>query len=166
MRTKLYGFLILLSVMSVSCQKNIFDLSKVKLGDNPKNYDLENKDIFLKDEGEMPNVIVFDADENKNMFFGKIPLDSNLGTQITVYKNKVAGIQTNSNPKNSLEFIQKILKLNGKPTHQVSDKAHVDEKFDKKVFSQFKKIFPQDVFWIKTNQIIFDIHMHFLGYRR
>lgn len=162
MKTKLYGFLILLSIISVSCQKTTFDLSNVKLGDNHKNYDLENKNIFLKDEGDIKNVIFYDADDNKNIIFGTIPLDSTLSSKITVFNNKIAAIQTNSSPKSSLEFIEKVIKLNGKPVHQISDKAHVDAKVNKQIISQLKKIFPNDVAPVEDEQNSFHYPYAFL----
>lgn len=149
MKSTYYVVLILMAVISASCQKDAFDFSKVKLDDSFKNYSLENKNIFIKNEFESPHVVVYEADENTNMIFGSIQLDSTLLSQIIVYEDKIAGIKVHSSPKLSLEFIEKIMKINGKPTHVIKDKAHLDAKVDQQLFGHLRKLFPNDVAWVE-----------------
>ncbi|AZA51723.1 hypothetical protein [Chryseobacterium sp. G0201] len=150
MKAKHYGLLILIALVNLCCESKSFDLTSVSLGEDAKKYDFENKNIFLKDETPEKSVIQYYADENKNITYGNIALDQNLGTRITVYKNKVAAIQTHADPKYSLQFVDKILKGNGKPTTQIIDKAHVDAKASKQIFTNLKNQFPNDVVWIKN----------------
>lgn len=149
MKTKHYGLLILIALLNICCESKSFDLTSVSLGEEAKKYDLENKNIFLKDEAPEKSVIQYYADENKNITYGGIPLDHTMGTRITVYKGKVAAVQTNAETKSSLQFVEKILKGNGKPTAQITDKAHVDPKSSKQLFTQIKNLSPNDVTWSK-----------------
>ncbi|MGK6342713.1 hypothetical protein ACMGDK_10765 [Chryseobacterium sp. DT-3] len=142
-------FLILIFVVliNICCGNKSFDLSSVSLGEDAKKYDLENKDIFLKDKGSKPDVVQYYADENKGLTYGGILLDNTMGTRITVFKGKVSAIDTNAAEKNSLEFVEKIAGKHGKPTATVTDKATVDAKLVKQIFEKLKKVSPDKVAW-------------------
>ena len=136
-------------LINIACGNRPFDLSSVILGDDAKKYDFENKNIFLKDVSVVSGTEVtqYYADENKNMMYGNIPLDHTVGTRITVYKGKVVAFDTNAEEKYSLEFMDKILKKNGKPITFITDEANVNPKIAQQVFEKLKKITPNDVSW-------------------
>ncbi|WP_223605977.1 hypothetical protein [Chryseobacterium sp. OSA05B] len=142
-------FLVLIFVVliNICCGNKSFDLSSVSLGEDSKKYDLENKDVFLKDKGSKPDVVQYYADENKGLTYAGIPLDNTMGTRITVYKGKVGAIDTNAAEKSSLEFVEKMAGKHGKPTATVTDKATVDAKIVKQIFEKLKKVAPDKVSW-------------------
>lgn len=151
MRKSKVLMLIFVVLVNICCGNKLFDLSSVSLADDAKKYDLENKDLFLKDEAK-PDIIQYYADENKGLSYGNIPLDNTMGTRITVYKGKVGAIDTNAAEKYSLEFVEKIMKKQGKPTAVITDKATVVPQLIKPIFEKLEKVSPGKVSWNKNEK--------------
>ncbi|KMQ65436.1 hypothetical protein ACM46_05940 [Chryseobacterium angstadtii] len=147
MKTRLFGFLIVTALFNICCESKTFDVASVSPGEDAKKYNFESTGLFLKDETPEKNIVQYYADENKDLTYDKIPLEKTMGTRITVYKGKIGAVDTNADEKYALEFVEKIVGKNGKPTATVKDQATVEAKSVQPIFEKLKKISPENVSW-------------------
>ena len=134
------------ALISMAGHAHAFDLSTVALGKDASAYELENKKLFLKDAPKA-DAAQYYADENKQIAYGAIPLDPEMGTRISVYKGKIGAVDTNAAEKASLEFAEKIAQKYGKPVAALSDTATLEPALAARIFTRLQKIAPEKVSW-------------------
>ena len=151
-------------ITAFSCNKTI-DLSKLELGSNSQQYNLDkNKNLeknILKGHSEWKNIdgkITLTTIDNgeivtnyheinkvKNQFnYSGIQTDSTWDSKIVVYKDEIAEVNAVFSNDNSFKIIQILLKKLGEPTKIYNETTGFDNNRNQSIYSNFKKFFPKN----------------------
>lgn len=141
-----------LSASRTNEQKGHYELSNNSSIAESQAKDLNgSSSLILKDNGEKLIIYKFDDEKsNSSLNFAGLKLDSNYGTQIVDYNNKVSFVSLSVQRQETAKFIEALLSKIGNPTQTVQGELE-QEDISKDAVVQLAKLFPSSVKHIKND---------------